>query len=199
MQVVPFLPASRVHAGCLVLFADLQMEYVTAGRAYAVTAAERCLENCRELLHLARQLRLPIAHFRQLRSESYFNRASRFSQWIDGFRPLPSEIVYERAAPSCYSNAEFGGFIDSITNPTIILAGLSGDQACLSTAIDASHRKDRLIFVSDCSATPSLGGLGEDQSHEAVCQIVARYSDVMTLRETVAQLNRAPRFGERSL
>jgi nicotinamidase-related amidase len=195
MNVVPFTPVparSARHASLIVVFADFQREHVTAGRAFAVRDSEPCLARSRRWLELARAMMLPVAHFRQYRSGTHFNRASPFSDWIEGFRPRTDETLYERGRASCYADSGFSDFTTHVADPLIILSGLTGDQACLATAIDASTRGHRTIFLSDCSATASLGGLSEADSHSALCHIIGGYADVLTLDQLLEQMSSAP-------
>jgi nicotinamidase-related amidase len=195
MNVVPFSPlparASR-DASLIVVFADFQREHVTPSRAFAVRDSDACLTRSLRWLELARTMMLPVAHFRQYRSGSYFNRASLFSDWIDGFRPRTDETLYERSRASCYADSGFSDFTTHVADPLLILCGLTGDQVCLATAVEASSRGHRAIFLSDCSATPSLGGLSEADSHSALCHIIGGYADVLTLDQLLEQMTAAP-------
>jgi nicotinamidase-related amidase len=188
MSVVPFSRSFR-HASLLVVFADFQREYVAAGRPFALKTETQCLAVARRWLEVARGMMLPIAHFRQLRREAWFNRSSTFSEWIDGFRPHIDETLYERDRASCYADTGFADFVNQIRDPLIVLAGLTADQACLATAVEASARGHRMIFLSDCSATTSLDDLDEAQSHRALCALMARYADVATFDELLSEMN----------
>jgi nicotinamidase-related amidase len=188
MTVVPFGRSWR-HASLLVVFADYQREYVVTGRPFAIREHAAVLGAARHWLETARSLFLPIAHVRQYRSQPTFNRTSTFADWIDGFRPRTDETLYERSAQSCYADSGFSDFVDQIADPLILLAGLSGDQACLATAIDAARRGHRLIFLNDCSATPSFAGLDEAKSHEVVTGVIERYVEVATSDELLHEMN----------
>ena len=195
MNVVPFTPVparSARHASLMVAFADFQREHVTPGRAFVINDSEACLARSRRWLETARSMMLPIAHFRQYRSGTYFNRASPFSDWIDGFRPRTDETLYERSRASCYADSGFSDFTTHIADPLIILSGLTADQVCLATAVEASGRGHRTIFLSDCSATPSLGGLSEGDAHSALCHVIDGYADVLTLDQLLEQMASAP-------
>jgi nicotinamidase-related amidase len=195
MNVVPFSPVparSARHASLIVIFADFQREHATPGRAFAVRDSEACLAQSRRWLELARGMMLPVAHFRQYRSGTYFNRASHFSDWIEGFRPRTDEILYERNRASCYADSGFNDFTAHVADPLIILSGLPADQVCLATAVEASNRGHRTIFLSDCSATASLGGISEADSHRALCHVIAGYADVLTLEQLLAQMTTTP-------
>jgi nicotinamidase-related amidase len=164
----------------LVCFLDLQVEYVAEGRALALDACTPWMENCRELLALARAERMSIAHFRQLRRGTVLNPATGFANWIEEFRPRPSEMIFERALPSCYAAERFASVLDHIDHPVVILAGLTGHGACLATVLDGFHRRHRFIYVSDASSTPRLGALDTAASHACVTEIIGCYAEVST-------------------
>jgi nicotinamidase-related amidase len=181
MSVLPFFPRRRSSdSSPLVCFVDLQMEYVAGNRRLALADRDPWASNCRLLMDAARQRRLSIAHFRQLRRETDFNVATEFSGWIDEFRPRPFEMVFERSMPSCYAAEKFDALLRALDDPEYLLVGLTGGGACLSTAVDAFHRGDRCVFIEDASASPGIGGLGEIQSHEVVTDLIRSYCHVIT-------------------
>jgi len=49
-----------------------------------------------------------------------------------------------------------------------VLAGFAGETACLSTAIDAFHRKHRFSYLADASASHQLGELSAADVQKAV-------------------------------
>jgi nicotinamidase-related amidase len=190
MTIVPLFPQrSWRQASSIVVFADFQREYVSPGRAFAINDAGAALARSRRWLETARSMMLPIAHFRQYRNGTYFNRASPLADWIEGFRPRTDEILYERGLPSCYADSGFSDFTTQIADPLIILAGLSADQVALATAVEASSRGHRVIFLADCSATPSLGGLSEADAHRAVSAVIGTYADVLTLDRLLTEID----------
>lgn len=165
----------------LVALIDLQQEYLAEGRAHYIADTSECLKNCAKLLEMARQRRMPIAHFRRTSRDHFFNRETRFSHWIDDFKPRANEHVFEREQPSCFSQRGFWQLINAIDDPTVIFAGFSGERACLSTAVDAFHQGTRAIFLQDCSATQAIGELDEARSHSIVFDIIRHYAEVTTL------------------
>jgi nicotinamidase-related amidase len=172
----------------LICFLDLQVEYVAEGRALALDACTPWMENCRQLLALARTERMSIAHFRQLRRGTVLNPATGFASWIEEFRPRPSEMIFERALPSCYAAERFASVLDHIDHPIVILAGLTGHGACLATVLDGFHRRHRFIYVSDASSTPGLGTLDAAASHACVTEIIGCYAEVSTTEKIIRWL-----------
>jgi nicotinamidase-related amidase len=191
MPIVQFLKRpSREHQP-LICFVDLQVEYVAEGRALALEEVTAWTKNCRELLSVARAQRRPIAHFRQLRRGPFLNPATSFACWIEEFRPRPSEMVFERDLPSCYTSTDFASVLDHIDNPTIILAGLTGDGACLATVLEGFHRRHHYIFVRDASWTPRLGVLDGPASHACVSAIIGEYAEVSSTASIIRWLGHA--------
>src|SRR5262249_14124674 len=144
-------------APCLVLV-DMQQEYIAGSRLMALPHASSALENCRAVLDHARSKGFPVAFIRQFSRSAYFNPATAFSGWISGFEPAGGDMVFEREGPSCYSSALFAQFMEGCGGH-FALAGFAGETACLSTAIDAFHRKHKFSYLADASASHGLGDL----------------------------------------
>ena len=63
--------------------------------------------NCRAALAHARAMGLPVAFVRWIDRTPLFNKATRFSRWIEGFEPHGVDMIFERNRPSCYASADF--------------------------------------------------------------------------------------------
>ncbi len=188
MNVVPIKFSFEFTSAPFIAFVDLQVEHIAKERAYSIQNLDPWISNCKRLLDGVRRLRLPLAHFRQLRSSAFFNKNSDFSQWIEDFRPTANEAIYERQLPSCYSNSSFSDYMNQISQPVMILAGLTADQSCLSTAVEAYHRGHRIIYVSDASSNPVVGSLSEEKSHNIVSHIISLYAKIVTTEEILMKL-----------
>jgi hypothetical protein len=106
-----------------VVLVDLQQEYVAAPRRMAVPDASAALTQCSRLLAHARDMGFPVAFMKRVTHAPFFNAATRFSQWIEGFSPLATEMVFERELPSCYSNDDFACVMNEGAGVNIVLAG----------------------------------------------------------------------------
>jgi nicotinamidase-related amidase len=67
-----------------------------------------------------------------------------------------------------------------------VLVGFAGETACLSTTIDAFHRKHRFTYLSDASASHGLGRLSAPAVQGAVTEIIKVYGEVL---DTEAWIN----------
>ena len=167
-------------APCFVL-ADLQRAYVSGPRFMAMPDMADALTNCRAALAHARAMGFPVAYVRQNSRTPFFSAATQFFGWIDGFEPTAADMVFERDRPSCYASRAFADLMDSCAGH-FVLAGFSGETACLSTAIDAYHRGHRFTYLADASASHDLGALGAGRVHQAVTQVVGVYGEVADTR-----------------
>lgn len=168
----------------VIVFVDLQQEYVAAPRALALTEISEQLANCREILTHARSVGLPIAFTRWIGKSPFFNAATRFSGWIKGFEPDNTDMIFDRCQPSCYSSKDF---VEVIANSggNFVIAGFAGEVACLSTAIEAFHRRHNLVFVADASASHALDGIPACDVHDVITRLISLYGAVTTTRSWI--------------
>jgi nicotinamidase-related amidase len=179
-----------------VILVDLQQEYVAAPRRMAVPDATEALGQCRLLLTHARAMGFPVAFTKWIPHAPFFNAASPFSHWIDGFSPMPTEMVFERQLPSCYANSDFAGLMDEGAGNNVVLAGFAGESACLSTMIDAYHRGHRVTFLLDASASHGLDGAAAGDVHSLIAKILSLYGTVATTAEWIGATKAGPGVSE---
>jgi nicotinamidase-related amidase len=137
----------------------------------------RALSNCRSVLERARAYNIPVAHARTLAPKAAHERL-RYPPWIAGFAPARSDMVFDVLQPSCYSNTEFSRTMD-YTNGNFAIAGLFGETTCLSTAIDAHHRRHNFVYLADASVCRDSGVIPTAMFHSAVSQVMSFYGRVM--------------------
>jgi len=181
MNVVNLRSYSNVSLIPTLVLLDLQQEYIATPRLFSLPEAEAALENCRLALAHARRVGLPVAFLRMIGQSPFFNPVLSYSNWISGFEPLTSEMVFERSKPSCYANREFAHAM-SQGGGHFVLAGFSGEAGCLATAVEAFHRGHRVTYLADASASHDLDRIAAPTVHETVTQLIGLYGDVTTTR-----------------
>jgi nicotinamidase-related amidase len=169
----------------IVVFVDMQQEYLAEPRLLAISGIDRALDNCRRVLGHSRSIGLPVAFIRTLNESAFFNRATPFVRWIEGFEPSRNDMVFERSSPSCYSSEPFSALMNQ-SRGGIVLAGFAGESACLSTLIDAFHRHHKVTYLSDASASHALDDMPADQIHRAVSKISGLYGEVYETTDWIA-------------
>jgi nicotinamidase-related amidase len=189
VRLRPFVDPLTVPTVVLV---DLQQEYVAAPRRMAVPDASAALAQCSLLLEHARDMGFPVAFMKRVTHAPFFNAATRFSHWIDGFSPLPTEMVFERELPSCYANSDFACFMNEGAGVNIVLAGFAGESACLSTVIDAYHRGHRVTFLADASASHAVETVTASNVHSLLSKVLGLYATVATTAEWIEATSQWP-------
>ena len=169
----------------IVVFVDMQQEYLAQPRLLAISEIDRALDNCRRVLDHSRQIGLPVAFIRMVNESAFFNRATPFVRWIEGFEPYRNEMVFERGSPSCYSSEPFTALVNQ-SRGGIVLVGFAGESACLSTMIDAFHRNHKVAYLCDASASHALDDMSADDIHRTVSRISALYGDVYETTDWIA-------------
>lgn len=171
------LRSQRLSEIPVLVLIDLQQEYVAAPRITALPGAHAALRKCREALTAARANGIPVAFTRLQGASAFFNRSSKLFDWVEGFEPLRSEMVFDRELPSCYASEGFAAFMKDVRAP-VVIAGFSGESACLATLIDGYHRRQQMIYLADASASQPLNGLDPDEVQRAVAGIASVYADI---------------------
>jgi nicotinamidase-related amidase len=161
----------------IVVFVDMQQEYLAQPRLLTISGIDRALDNCRKVLDHARRVELPLAFTRTVSQSAFFNRAAPVVRWIEGFEPWCNEMVFERASPSCYANEPFTALVNQ-SRGGIVLVGFAGESACLSTLTDAFHRNHKVTDLCDASASHALDDMPADDVHRAVSGISGLYGEV---------------------
>src|SRR5689334_6791137 len=186
MNVVNLRSYSNVSLIPTLVLLDMQQEYVASPRLYSIPDGELALENCRLALMHARRLGLPVAFLRMIDNAPFFNPALCYSNWIPGFEPLTSEMVFERSKPSCYANREFAHAMTECGGH-FVLAGFSGEAGCLATAVEAFHRGHTVTYLADASASHGLHQLPAPAVHNTVAQLIGLYGEVTTTRNWISE------------
>jgi hypothetical protein len=68
----------------------------------------------------------------------------------------------------------------------IVMAGFAGESACLSTLIDAFHRKHKVTYLCDASASHALDEMPAEDVHRVVSKISGIYAEVCETAEWIA-------------
>ena len=168
---------------------DLQQEYVATPRVLALEETKTALANCRAALAHARAMGLPVAFARWIDRTPIFNKASRFSRWIEGFEPHGVDMIFERNRPSCYASADFAEVMGA-GGGSFVLAGFAGEAACLATAIEAFHRGHTVTYLADASASHALDDVSEKEVHRVVSRVAGLYGEVLTTGAWIARTSR---------
>jgi len=110
----------------IVVFMDMQQEYLAKLRLLAISRIDRALDKCRKVLDHSRKMGLPVAFTRVINELAFFNPATPSVRWIKGFEPCRDELIFEPSNPSCYSGEPFTALVNR-SHGGFVLAGFSGN------------------------------------------------------------------------
>ena len=195
-KIIDFPQKQLSPGNTIIILLDLQNEYISSGRAYALEDTDGCLEKCKLILEQARSCGFAIVHFRTILKSAFFNPGSYFSDWIKDFSPRSNEMIFERHEPSIFSNTSFNLFLQHIANPNLVLFGFTGERGCLATAIDASNRNVNLKYVHDASASSPLCDLSQEESHDYLSKLICHYSEVVDTDHILQSMTKTKEFGQ---
>lgn len=181
----------------VVILVDPQREYLSERRALGLPNVSAAVENCRALLGFARQQGFPVAFMRWRQAGKFFDRSGAHGAWIEGLEPTGSDMIFDRAAPSCYANPDFAAMMDGGGGTNAVLAGFTGTIACLSTIIDGYHRQHAVTFLADASSSHDLQSSSHDAAHRFISEVISLYCPVTSTSRWICEQTQArrPRIG----
>jgi nicotinamidase-related amidase len=144
------------------------------------------LENCRIALAYARKHDLPVAFVRHVSPSPSLLSSRAYPTWLGDIRPRRSDMIFERAFPSCYASSEFGQMAHRCGE--MVLAGLFGETACLATLMEGYGRGHAFTYLADASVSRAIPGI--DNVHRAVTAIASIYSNVSSTDAWVERMSR---------
>ena len=169
----------------LLVLVDVQREYSTPGRPFCIGSIGESLENGRRLLAHARRQAWPIAHVRHLQSGHLFNEALEYSRFVEGFEPLPNEMLFGKSQLSCYASEGFRAFMHSARGEQVYLAGYTSQMSCLATVLDGFGQGHRFNFVVDASGARATAHAAEREAHQHAADIIAIYAGIVSVDDVV--------------
>jgi len=174
-DVVDLKSYTHAAASQLLVVIDLQDFYCERLRSEHGIAIERSLENCRAAIRHARKVGIPLAYTR-LSCETSAN-------WIEGFEPKRSDMVFDRTRPSCYACPYFEEVVSQVGHYTI--AGLMAEATCVATAIEASHRHHTVTFLDDASVSSGQDRIAPLSAHRLTTDMLTLFAQPITTRQWI--------------
>jgi nicotinamidase-related amidase len=134
------------------------------------------VEKCRSALAFARRQGLSVAFVRHMSPPPSFLATHACPSWIEGIRPLRSDMIFERSLPSCYASSEFAQMARRADG--LVLAGIFGETSCLSTVIDGYSRNHLFTYLTDASISRGHNGMSAEEMHRSVVGIASIYGEI---------------------
>jgi nicotinamidase-related amidase len=94
-------------------------------------------------------------------------------------------MVFERNRPSCFASSAFAEVMANARG-NLVLAGFTGEGACLATAVEAFNRGHRVTFLRDASASRALGDIAAGDVHRTISEIIGNFGEAVNTKVWIA-------------
>lgn len=160
---------------------------------------ERVVEAVGLLLAAARRTDVPVVYTTVAYDEEGKRRAAAFiekvpalltleagSRWVEidpRIAPQPGEPVLRKLHASAFFETELAGLLAASERDSVIVAGASTSGCVRATAVDALQHGYRTVVPRE-----AVGDRNADAHEANLCDIDAKYGDVVPLAEALAHL-----------
>lgn len=139
----------------------------------------------------------PVVHVRhESGADGVFRRGTKAFDFKPEAMPLPGEPIVEKRVNSAFIGTDLERRLRDAGISTLVVAGLTTDHCCSTTARMAGNLGFETWFVADATATfprraPDGGTIPADQIHRtALASLDGEFADVLTADEAVERLGR---------
>jgi nicotinamidase-related amidase len=145
----------------------------------------------RGLLAAWRAAGAPVIHVRHesISPDGLFRRDTAAFEFKPEAEPLPGEPVVEKRANSAFIGTDLEERLRAAGAEKVVVAGLTTDHCCSSTARMAGDLGFETWFVADATATHARGGFDAETIHQtALASLDREFAEVMTTAEAIERL-----------
>jgi len=209
---MPYQVSEINPAKCVLIVVDMQNDFVApgapmetpAGRAMLpnlIRAIDCCRDNGAKVIYTAHAHRkdgCDVGLFAKLwppvASKAGLVDGTKGIEIYDEVAPRAGEIVVKKHRYSAFYGTDLGIILRNSGIDTVVIAGVTTENCCLSTARDALFRDYKVVFLSDATATfdyPDVGqgAMSADEVHRTVLVILSvSTAHVMKVEEFVGRM-----------
>ncbi len=144
-----------------------------------------------ELLAAWRQAGAPVVHARHEspEPEGRFRRGTPAFEFKPEAEPLPDEPVVEKQVNNAFVGTDLEARLRASGAETVVVAGLTTDHCCSTTARMASDLGFETLFVADATATHARGEFDAETMHRtALASLEGEFAEIVTAAEAISRL-----------
>ncbi len=133
----------------------------------------------------------PVVHVRHESAspDGLFRRGTAAFEFKPEAEPLPGEPVVDKRVNSAFIGTDLEGRLHAAGAETVVVAGLTTDHCCSTTARMADNLGFETWFVADATATHARGGFDAETMHQtALASLDGEFAQVMTTTEAIERL-----------
>jgi len=144
-----------------------------------------------DLLAAWRAVGAPLVHVRHESAEpdGLFRRGTDSFEFKPEAAPLPGEPVVEKLVNSAFIGTDLERRLREADAETVVIAGLTTDHCCSTSARMAGNLGFETWFVADATATHARGGFDAETMHRtALASIDEEFCEVLDAAEAIRRL-----------
>jgi len=144
-----------------------------------------------ELLAAWRERGAPVVHVRHesARPEDLFRRGTSAFEFKPEAEPLPGEPVVDKRVNSAFIGTDLERRLREAAVSTVVVAGLTTDHCCSTTARMAANLGFETWFVADATATHARGEFDAETIHRtALASLDGEFCEVIDTAEAISRL-----------
>jgi nicotinamidase-related amidase len=145
------------------------------------------------LLAAWRDAGAPVVHVRHESTspEGRFRRGTSAFDFKPEAEPLPGEPVLDKRARSAFIGTDLEERLRAAATEQVVVAGLTTDHCCSTTARMANDLGFETWFVADATATHARGDFDAETMHRtALASLNGEFAEIMTTAEAIERLRR---------
>jgi ureidoacrylate peracid hydrolase len=209
---MPYQVSDINPAKCALIVVDMQNDFVAPGAPMETPAGRAMLPKLTRAIDFCRQAGAKVIYTTHAHRKDGCDAGLFAKLWppiasraglVDGTRgieiydeiaPKPGEIVVKKHRYSAFYGTDLDIILRGWGIDTVVIAGVTTENCCLSTARDALFRDYKVVFLSDATATfdyPDVGqgAMSADEIHKAVLVILSvSTAHVMNVEEFISRL-----------
>jgi nicotinamidase-related amidase len=144
-----------------------------------------------ELLTAWREAGAPVVHVRHESDspEGRFRRGTSAFEFKPEAEPLPGEPVVEKRTNNAFVNTGLEERLRAGGTEQVVVAGLTTDHCCSTTARMASDLGFETWFVADATATHAREGFDAETMHRtALASLNGEFAEIVTTADAIERL-----------
>lgn len=144
-----------------------------------------------ELLAAWREVGAPVVHVRHESEspEGRFRRGTSAFEFKPEAEPLPREPVVEKRTNNAFVNTGLEEQLRAEGTEQVVVAGLTTDHCCSTTARMASDLGFETWFVADATATHARPGFDAETMHRtALASLDGEFAEIVTTADAIERL-----------
>jgi ureidoacrylate peracid hydrolase len=165
-----------------VLVIDMTNDFLTEGAPMEIPIGREIIDNINALTARSREVGVPVIFARHMHRSDGCDIGRMADNWhamvdehgkpttllagsagvrvYNALAPHDSDITIDKHRSSAFFETELDTILRELHVTTVLITGMATNGCCHATALDASYRGYRVVFLSDATATNAMPDFG---------------------------------------